>query len=277
MAVMRYLAPERGRIDTQVFAHPVFEQLHESQHHLCRSENWPEIPALNALWQAPVNAAGFPFRFVDQDDLQDDAHYEQRIAHTGAIATRTRNWHDLFNAFIWMRYPAVKQALNARQVTDIVQVGPKQRTRGQCALTQFDEAGAVLRLHDATLQTAWDAHDWPYLFRNWTDAERRGAVQLWLFGHSLFEHALTPAIALVAKALVINSPDTLDEDGMASRIATGIAAGSLLNDPQELRPIPLTGIPGWHPEHTAADFFTRMPCFRPKRAGRHYPEPLHMQ
>lgn len=272
---MRYLAPDRGRIDAQVFAHPVFGHLYADQLGLCRSGDWPEMGVLNALWNAPVNAAGFPFRFVDQDALKDDMHYEQRIAQSGIIATRTRNWHDLFNAFIWMRYPAVKQALNARQVADIAQVGPKQRTRGQCALTQFDEAGAVLRLHDAGLQAAWDAHDWPYLFRNWSEAERRGAIQLWLFGHSLFEHALTPAIALVAKALVIDSADALDDDGMASRIASGIADAALLNDPQELRPIPLTGIPGWHPEHAVADFFTRVPCFRPKRTGRCYPEPLH--
>ena len=274
---MRYLAPERDSIDAQVFAHPVFAHLHDDQRGMCRSKDWPEMAALNALWQAPVNAGGHRFHFVDQDALRDEMHYEQRITHTGAIATRARNWHDLFNAFIWMRYPAIKQALNARQVADIAQVGPKQRTRGQCALTQFDEAGAVLRLHDAALLSAWDAHDWPYLFRNWADAEQRGVVQLWLFGHSLFEHALTPAIALVAKALVIDASGMLKDEDMAFHIAEGIAAGALLNDPQELRPIPLTGIPGWHPEHGAEDFFTRVPCFRPKRAGRQYPEPVYTQ
>lgn len=274
---MRYLAPERDQIEPQVYAHPVFATLAEGQQDLCRSETWPDMATLNALWNSPANAGGQPYHFVEQAALHDDRHYEQRIAESGIIATRARNWHDLFNAFIWMRFPAIKQALNARQVVDIAGVGPKQRTRGQCALTQFDEAGAVLRLHDAALQAAWDAHDWPYLFRNWADAERRGMVQLWLFGHSLFEHALTPAIALVAKALVINAATPLDDDSMASRIAEGIASGELLNDPQELRPIPLTGIPGWHPEHAADDFFTRVPCFRPKCAGRQYPSPLHVQ
>lgn len=274
---MRYLAPERGHIEAQVYAHPVFAMLADRQLELCRSEAWPDMAALNALWNAPVNAAGRPYRFVEQSALRDGLHYEQRIAETGTIATRERNWHDLFNAFMWMRFPAVKQALNARQVADIARIGPKQRTRGQCALTQFDEAGAVLRLDDAALQAAWDAHDWPHLFRNWADAERRGAIQIWLFGHSLFEHALTPAIALVAKALVIDAGTMLDDDGMASLIAEGIASGVLLNDPQELRPIPLTGIPGWHPEHAAGDFFTRVPCFRPKRAGRDYPSPLRAQ
>lgn len=274
---MRYRAPERGEIEAQVHAHPVFAMLSVAQQRLCQSDVWPDMAALNALWNPPVSAAGKPYRFVEQAALQDDRHYEQRIAEAGIIATRAHNWHDLFNAFMWMRFPAIKQALNARQVADIARVGPKQRTRGQCALTQFDEAGAVLRLHDAALQAAWDAHDWPYLFRNWADAERRGAVQLWLFGHSLFEHALTPAIALVAKALVIDADRPLDDHDMALRIAAGIAGGELLNDPQELRPIPLTGIPGWHPEHENGDFFTRVPCFRPKRPGRFYPEPLRRQ
>lgn len=273
---MRYHAPERGLIDASVFDHPVFAMFDADQQHIVRSAYWPEMAELNALWRAPRLADGQCLRFVDQNSLQDNRHYEQRIAETGAIATRPRNWHDLFNAFIWMHYPAIKQALNARQVADIARVGPKQRTRGQCALTQFDEAGVVLRLHEADLQLAWDAHDWPYLFRNWAEAERRGALQVWLFGHSLFEHALTPTIALVAKALVIDAEQALDDLGMASLIAEGIAGNALLNDPQQLRPLPLTGIPGWHPEHADADFFTRVPCFRPKRDGRHYPPPLRL-
>lgn len=260
-----------------MFAHPLFAMLATGQRELCRSEHWPDMATLNALWNAPLNAGGHPYRFVDQQQLNDEWHYEQRIAETGAIATRARNWHDLFNAFIWMNYPAVKQALNARQVSDIAQVGPKQRTRGQCALTQFDEAGAVLRLHDADMLAAWQEHDWPYLFRHWADAERRGVLQLWLFGHSLFEHGLTPAIALVAKALVIDARCVLADEAMDALLADCIGRGAVLNDPQELRPIPLTGIPGWHPEHAAADFFTRLPCFRPKRPGRLYPAPIPAQ
>ena len=86
-------------------------------------------------------------RFVAQTPalLADGLHYEQRIAERGAIATRERNWHDLLNALVWMRYPAIKQALNRRQMTEIARMGPKQRSRAQYAMTHFDEAGVIVR------------------------------------------------------------------------------------------------------------------------------------
>jgi hypothetical protein len=50
--------------------------------------------------------------------------------------------------------------------------------------------------------------------------------------------------------------------------------GSLLIDPQELRPLPLSGIPGWHRRTHDPEFYATAPCFRPLRPGRIYPPPL---
>ena len=55
-------------------------------------------------------------------------------------------------------------------------------------------------------------------------------------------------------------------------VAEGIAAGRLLADPQELRPLPLAGV--WNARSKSADFYAEAPCFRPLRAGRRYPAPL---
>ncbi len=52
-----------------------------------------------------------------------------------------------------------------------------------------------------------------------------------------------------------------------------IADGTALNDPLELRPLPLAGIPGWYPGQDAR-FFAEAECFQPVRAGRVYPPPL---
>jgi hypothetical protein len=68
-------------------------------------------------------------------------------------------------------------------------------------------------------------------------------------------------------ALVASWPDA------EQHVADGIASGRLLSDPQELRPLPLAGVPRWHPDSSSPDFFARMPCFRPIRAGRQYPAP----
>lgn len=269
---MRYIAPERGTVASAVFEHPAFADFGPQLLALCGQADWPTVESLNSLWPDSEHR-----RFVQQAPLADGLHYETRIFERGAIATRRDNWHDLFNAMAWLRNPRIKAALNRRQTEDIRRVGTRERTRAQCALTHFDEAGAVLRLADAAMLSAWDAHDWPALFGAWPEAQNGGRIQLRLFGHSIHEHALNPAVALVAKALVIDCTQPLGVAEMDAAVAQAIEAKRCLNDPQELRPIPLSGIPGWHPAHGSADFFERLPCFRPKRAGKTYPPPLKMR
>ena len=274
---MRFIAPARADLDDSVFQHPVFLHLSNVHLQLCQTAQWPEVQGLNSLWPLPSNPFSTTYQFVTQETLNDALHYEQRIAELGAISTRSENWHDLFNAFIWLSFPAIKAALNARQCQDIAQVGVKQRTLSQCALTHFDEAGAVIRLSDSALLAHWDAHDWPAFFAAWQPAYEAGAAQLWLFGHSIFEHALNPDIALVAKALVFIHPETLSDAAMDSYLAERIKHQQCLIDPQELRPIPLSGIAHWHALYGQADFYQQVPCFRPKRPGKLYPEPMHLQ
>ena len=231
---------------------------------------------------------GSDLRFVAQtpDLLADGLHYEERIARLGRIASRENDTHDAFNALIWLRHEALKRAMNARQVADIARVGPKQRTRGQCALTHFDEAGAIVWLSDAELVSAWNAHDWRTLFVTHRDAW--GArIAVTIVGHALFDFALDRDEAPVAKALAV----LVDADDLAERscdaviaswpaaeasIARTIAAGQCLADPQELRPLPLAGIPGWDEGGQSDVFYASAPCFRPLRPGRRYPAPSRL-
>jgi hypothetical protein len=55
-------------------------------------------------------------------------------------------------------------------------------------------------------------------------------------------------------------------------LAKSIHAGRLLNDPQELRPLPLSGIPGWYESDEPEQFYRSAPCFQALRAGRKYPQ-----
>jgi hypothetical protein len=228
------------------------------------------------------------FRAQEAALLADGLHYESRIATRDMLATRECNPHDLFNALIWLRHPQLKRALNARQVADIRVVGPKQRTRGQCALTHFDEAGAIVWLADPTLLPLWDAHDWTALFVQERAAwgERIGVT---VFGHALIEHVWDGNVLPAAKALVVQvaAPDLADlcaGEGAVVRhwpaaealVAHAIEAGELLGDPQDQRPLPLAGIPGWHADNATEAFYRDAPCFRPLRAGRRYPPPLAM-
>lgn len=261
---MRYVAPPREQLDRRVLAVPPLAHWSEFSA-LIASDAWPETAGLNALLPA-----GAGIRFVAQDRalLDDGLHYEERIAQ-GAIATREANWHDLFNAFVWLRYPTLKRALNARQVAEIARMGPRERSRPQCALTHFDEAGIIVTLRDSDMLAAWDKHDWHTLFWVYRDAWQRGDARAEIFGHALLEHALTPEKLLVGKALVV-----MGGDDAAAVCARAIAQGDVLNDPQELRPLPVSGVPGWHEDTENEAFYTTAPCFQPIRAGRMYPPAL---
>ena len=269
---MRYVAPPREATDPEVFAREPLAAWREFAD-LLEAREWPSIDALNA--RLPASA---PVRFAAQARglLADGLHYERRIAERGLIATRERNWHDLFNALVWLRYPQLKLALNARQVAEIERVGPKRRSRAQYAFTHFDEAGAVVGLRDQTLLTLWDAHDWHGLFWSERDAWREGRIEVAVFGHALLEHALGPQPFLVGKALVVMLAQDVSIDAAIGACMTHVRDGHL-RDPLELRPLPLSGIPGWHPDCEAEAFHLAAPCYQPLRVGRTYPAPLLLE
>ncbi|MCY7353847.1 MAG: DUF3025 domain-containing protein [Lysobacter sp.] len=271
----RFVAPQRGQVAADCFDHPVFSAC-AGQRGWLQCETWPTIEAMNAALHAASDGAA-DLQFVQQSQalLDEGLHYEQRIHHDGRIATRLHNWHDLFNALIWIRYPALKRALNHRQVEEIDRVGLKVRSRAQSALTHFDEGGAVIVVRDPTLLALWDAHDWPGLFWRHRSAWMDGRIEIAaVFGHALLEHALQPQQLLVAKCIAVAT--MADAKQAIASVGEAVIAGALLNDPQELRPLPLSGVPGWHPQSSEQDFYRHAACFKPLREGRIYPAPLQV-
>lgn len=262
----RFVAPPREAVDAACFAHPLFDALAPFSRLLAGAE-WPSIEMLNGV--LPLQEK----RLVEQDAalLADGRHYEQRIAETGRIATRASNWHDLFNALVWARYPGIKRALNSGQCQHIRQTGPHARNRTQAALTQFDESGVIVRVRDARLLAAWDAHDWQALFvqgaGQWASGDIGVAA---VIGHALMEQALLPTRLLVGKCLAVQGED---DAACIAAVARALDEGAVLQDPLELRPLPLAGIPGWHPRQDAG-LYEQTAYFRPLRAGRGYPPPL---
>ncbi|PJL59523.1 DUF3025 domain-containing protein [Stenotrophomonas maltophilia] len=261
--VRRFVPPPRAAVDPQVFGHPLFAGLRDVRD-LLEGPGWPSVAALEARLVLPGK------QLVEQDAtlLADGLHYEARIAQ-GRIATRADNWHDLFNALVWARYPQLKQVLNAQQCRHIASMPPGQRNRAQAALTQFDENGVIVRVRDGTLLRAWDGHDWPALFEpsRWQGGDIAIAA---VFGHALMEQALLPGRLLVGKCVVVRGDADAD---CVEAVTAAIAEGRVVTDPLQLRPLPLAGIPGWHDVQDAA-FYRNTGYFRPPRAGRAYPPPL---
>lgn len=260
----RFVAPLRGEVEAACFRHPLFDGYGEYLD-LLTASHWPGIDGLNT--RMPV----FGPRFAEQDAalLADGVHYETRIAQ-GRIATRAENWHDLFNAMVWMRHPALKQALNRQQCRHIDRIGTRERSPAQQALTQFDESGVIVQVRDGELLDLWDRHDWVTLFLANADRWREGGISVAaVVGHALMEQMLVPGRLLVGKCLVVQG----DASDAVARVTEGILAGEVLIESSELRPLPLAGIPGWHADQVAA-FYAQEDYFRPLREGRVYPRSL---
>jgi hypothetical protein len=264
---VRYVAPPRGTVDRATFGRPPLS-LWRDYADLIEGAEWPSIDVLNH--RLPP---GEIHRFVAQTPqlLADGQHYEQRIAEHGAIATREGNWHDLLNALVWLRHPALKQALNRRQMSEIARMGPKRRSRAQYAMTHFDEGGVIVGLRDPSLLALWDAHDWYGLFWRQRQAWLDGSIRLQLFGHALLEHALSADKLLVGKALVFDTSRAAADVDLIAACAEMVASSRWLNDPMELRPLPLAGVPGWRPDNDDEIFHRTTLCYQPRRAGRQYP------
>lgn len=265
MALRRFQPPARDQVGPESLDHPLFAPF-QAWHGLLLGPQWPAVASLDAV----LAVAGKRFVVQDAALLGDGLHYEARIQR-GCIATRQDNWHDLFNALVWARYPALKHALNAAQCRHLAQMGSSARNAAQQALTQFDESGLLLRVSDPALVAAWDAHDWQALFVSHAEAWRDGRiVVVCAFGHALLEQLLLPGRKLVGKCLLVQADD--DERALASVLAS-LDAGQVLQQASELRPLPLAGIPGWYPDQDAT-FHADAGYFRPLRAGRSYPRPL---
>ncbi len=282
---MRFVAPARGSLYASVLQRMPLAGWRAPHAGLLDGPGWPDIDRLERARADAIAADGIARpAFVAQTPvlLADGLHYEQRVA-AGRIATRADNWHDLFNALAWLRHPRIKHALNRRQVAEIARVGPRERSRAQCALTHFDEGGVIVLCADAGLLDRWDAHDWPALFDP-TRAVWGTRIGVVVFGHAILEHALQPGQLLVGKAIACEAEATLVDalehadtaawSQVDARVAALIDGGVALVDPQELRPLPLSGIPGWHARAGDPEFLAQAPCFRPLRAGRRYP-PAH--
>jgi hypothetical protein len=271
---MRFRAPAREAVDPACFAAPLFDGCRG--HAALTARDWPPPRALNAELARSVAAAGLPpLQFVEQDPalLADGLHYETRIARDGRIACRPGNWHDLLNALVWLQQPRLKLALSRRQAADVERFGPRLRSRAQCALTHFDEAGVLVVLRDPARLRAWDAHDWPGLF----SGLQAGDFALAVVGHALLEHGLRPGQLLCGKALAWLDPAPAAAlPTVLADAAAAITAGTLLTDPQQLRPLPLMGLPGWHPQAGEPGFLAEASCFQPLRRGRRYPPALRI-
>ncbi len=247
-----------------------------------RWTNWPNCVVLNRLWREQLakrnadhayNSSGKILTFRSQSELSNQAlYYEQHIYETGEIPTRDQNWHDYFNAMIWIQFPKIKAAINNQHIAEIAKQGEvKKRTRKRDALTLFDESGLIIVSADQAMINAHQVHDWQTLFLTARDQWHK-KICIFIFGHGLYEKSLSPYIGMTGNALHIKMKAEffqLTRDKQAElldkKIANEITQAEQLTIPKDLTPLPMLGVPGWWAENTNPAFYSNTDYFRPKR------------
>jgi hypothetical protein len=227
-------------------------------------------------WDGPI--------FKGQSTFSEDEsrYYETIIGEDNVVPTRENNWHDLFNALIWLQFPKSKRYLNKLHIDDIRSHGVSPRTARRNRITHFDECGVVLAVEtptqeDSAAQTAIEQwlsdlahHKWQQVFiQDLAIYEQH--ITPFMFGHANLEMMLNPFIGLTGKWLAVSVPYGFSkmtpweqrarvDDALLMRFAE-------LEDFELspiLKPVPLLGIPGWHDVQTQS-FYKDTSYFRPLR------------
>lgn len=237
------------------FSHPAFD---------------PYRPVLTRLPQHRLaNAAeltnlaretGCTLRFAETTKPLSACDYEQGILETGAIPTRPDNLHDFMNALVWLTFPQAKASLNRVHCQTLADnpAERKQRSAQRDAITLLDESGVLIFTEDEELLPLLATRRWHEVFIR----RRRSLVndsQFLLIGHAVLEKLRYPYLSITAKCLVISAlPASLAE---ADRLAA--AAVESIDTPKQLPPLPVAGIPCWHPHNQLPAFYDNTAIFRP--------------
>ncbi len=242
---------------------------------------WPNVELLNNVadgcGRRIVNARGQRIRFVEQlsAPMRFEDSFEPRAYLSGEVMVRPLNWHDLFNALVWMTFPTGKAVLNERHYAELTSRTDNQRAATGDALTMFDEDGLVVLSSDGELLDLLRAFRWKQLF--WERREViRDRARFLIFGHAMYDKARTPFVGMTAKALLFSVPEetlrlpALDLNAAVDQLV-GVHARGLdtLAHGRVLAPLPVLGVPGWWPQNENSCFYDNTAYFRPGRSHIH--------
>lgn len=248
---------------TQHFQQPPFSDIDgvASMRHL---NGWPEVDQLVKLLNLPSKT----MRFIEQVD--DSRYYEQIIFEDKCVPTRACNWHDFYNACIWRLFPNTKRALNQIHMDEISQFGLTPRTPRRDRVTHFDECGMILAYSNSMVAEALSAHQWKEAFITHRMAWGK-SVGAYVFGHANYEMMMHPHVGLTGKWLGVEVEDSFWDLPLIEQYQC-LDAGVLdyaqgpdsFTRKQDLKPLPLLGIPGWWAENELPEFYDNTQYFRPK-------------
>jgi hypothetical protein len=247
-------------------ASPLFHGLRDTAAAYAGHAAWPDLDALNrhAARLGVVTARGAPLRFAHQAVKCGQRAYEEGIHAGMGVPTRAENWHDFFNALIWLAWPLTKAALNDTQRRALGAAGAAGRGPLSDAATLFDESGLVLvgapRLAELLRARVWRAAFW----------EQRAlwqSARLYVVGHSLLEKSLACPPGITGKCLFLEADAATDARGaipawLDTRVAEAWRRGEI-GAPADLFPVPILGVPGYHTDNASPGYYDNARVFRP--------------
>ena len=240
------------------------------------ANRWPTHEEITALAAHVVTSRGKPVRFVMPREHTDRerGYYEEHIAATGEIETRPENWHDLFNALVWIAFPRAKAAINTQHAAILEERGEseaKRRSPERDALTVFDEGGVVVASSSPGIFRLIADFEWKELF--WRRrAELESTTRFLAFGHALHEKFLDPFIGMVAKTSFFPVEAGFTTLGAAEQVARAdeflarhFSDRANFASAKAMAPMPVLGVPGWHPSTSLESFYDDPVHFRKQR------------
>jgi len=243
---------------------PIIRQLEKTTQQFNDYKKWPTIEQYQAVFSEfsldikPVHQAHEINSFEEL--------YEPRVYLKKELQTRTHNWHDFFNAQIWLNFPKTKKVLNSLHYSASIK-RPKGSNRStlENRITQFDECGAILVSSDKALLKLIKEHEWTALFINHRH-ELSEKLRCIVFGHAIFEKAISPYIGMTCHCLLVEDEKLLKQaknkeysaidDYLSTKWQKEIAY-----NPTKFDAFPVLGLPDyWHDQEN--EFYQNKQYFR---------------
>lgn len=256
---------------------PLFEPFRPIGGSLEKLSDWPSFEDLAYLVHQSTKQiaarSGNSVHFVPEKKsvCGFEEQYEVRIYQKGEVQTRLCNWHDLFNALVWITFPNTKAELNRlhyQAITREWRVGIKQRGSLRDAATCFDESGVIVVCSDNNLVKLLKEFAWKELF--WAQRETLVArMKFFIFGHGLYEKALNPYVGMTGKGIVLPVAEDFFSQALTSQLdfidrVSSDYMRQHLTATTDLTPVPVLGYPGWSSGSADQSYYDNYRYFRPR-------------
>lgn len=227
--------------------------------------DWPGVRDYQTLFDRAnvTNFTGQRLRLRAQTDPE--SGYETQVFDSAVLPTRIANWHDCFNALMWLAMPRLKAVMNYLQCIENRE--GLERTALQNMLTLLDENGLIILTSDRSLVETINHFEWHRLF--WQQRQETAEnIKCYVIGHALHEKGIEPYIGMTGHALLVlvDAAFLQLELGKQMGILDQSIATLLLQrfwtSTKDLQPFPMLGMPGWDQRNEREVFYLDETYFR---------------